>query len=105
MDPERHGDPVREERATVVLSKEQARSRRTRSIAIALALGALVMVNMPNTDPMKLEALRSHMSGGILILVLMLIRLFVRMRTRHPAAATAGNPLLDRIGWASHRMA
>jgi uncharacterized membrane protein SirB2 len=44
MDTERHGDPVREERATVVLSKEQARSRRTRSIAIALALGVLVIL-------------------------------------------------------------
>jgi cytochrome b561 len=73
-------------------------------IIAALALGALVMVNIPNTDPMKIEALRSHMSGGILILILMLVRLFVRMRTRHPAPATAGNPLLDRIAWASHRM-
>ena len=44
MDAERHGDPMGEERATVVLSKEQARSRRTRSIAIALALGALVIL-------------------------------------------------------------
>ena len=44
MDPERHGDQLREERATVVLSKEQARSRRTRSIAIALALGVLVIL-------------------------------------------------------------
>ncbi|MGA6968708.1 MAG: CoxF protein [Xanthobacteraceae bacterium] len=35
---------MREERTTVVLSKEQARSRRTRSIAIALALGALVIL-------------------------------------------------------------
>jgi cytochrome b561 len=73
-------------------------------IIAALALGALVMVKIPNTDPMKLEALRSHMSGGILILILMLVRLFVRMRTRHPAPATAGHPLLDRIAWASHRM-
>jgi len=31
---------------------------------------------------MKIEALRSHMSGGILILVLMLVRLFVRSQTR-----------------------
>jgi len=73
-------------------------------IIAALALGALVMVKIPNTDPMKFEALSSHMSGGILILVLMLVRLFVRMRTRHPAPVTAGNPLLDRIAWASHRM-
>jgi cytochrome b561 len=73
-------------------------------IIAALALGALVMVKIPNTDPMKFEALSSHMSGGMLILVLMLVRLFVRMRTRHPAPVTAGNPLLDRIAWASHRM-
>jgi len=73
-------------------------------IIAALALGALVMVNIPNTDPMKMEALRSHMSGGLLILVLMLVRLFVRLRTRHPAPATAGNPFLDRIAWVSHRM-
>ncbi len=73
-------------------------------IIAALALGALVMVKIPNADPMKIEALRSHMSGGVLILILMLVRLFVRMRTRHPAPATAGNPLLDRIAWLSHRM-
>lgn len=73
-------------------------------IIAALALGALVMVKIPNTDPMKLEALRGHMSGGLLILILMLVRLFVRLRTRHPAPATARNPLLDRIAWASHRL-
>jgi len=53
---------------------------------------------------LKLEALRSHMSGGVLILILMLVRLFVRTRTRHPAPATAGDPFLDRMAWASHRM-
>jgi cytochrome b561 len=72
-------------------------------IIAALALGALVMAKMPNTDPMKLEALRSHMTGGVLILLLMLIRLFVRSRTAHPAPATAGNPLFDRVAWVSHR--
>ena len=49
-------------------------------IIAALALGALVMVKIPNSSPMKLEALRSHMSGGMAILVLMLIRLVIRMR-------------------------
>src|SRR5205807_2280846 len=66
-------------------------------IIAALALGALVMVNIPNNNPMKLEALRSHMSGGVLILLLMLARLFVRTRTDHPAAASAGPPLRDRL--------
>jgi len=73
-------------------------------IIAALALGALVMVMIPNTDPMKLEALRSHMAGGAVILLLMLIRLFVRARTRHPAPASTGNPALDRLAWVSHRM-
>lgn len=73
-------------------------------IIAALALGALVMAPLPNDDPMKLEALRSHMVGGVLILLLMLVRLFVRARTRHPSAAPTGNPALDRLAWASHRL-
>jgi len=73
-------------------------------IIAALALGALVMVNIPNNDPMKLEALRSHMGGGMLILLLMLVRLVVRMRTQRPAAASTGNPALDRLAWISHRL-
>jgi cytochrome b561 len=72
-------------------------------IIAALALGAFGLVKIPNSDPMKLEGLRSHMTGGILILTLMLIRLFVRSRTAHPASATAGNSFLDRIAWVSHR--
>ncbi|HEV3372555.1 MAG TPA: cytochrome b/b6 domain-containing protein [Xanthobacteraceae bacterium] len=73
-------------------------------ITAALALGALVMVKIPNSDPMKIEALRSHMAGGSLILLLMLVRLFVRTRTTHPATASTGTPVLDRLAWASHRM-
>jgi cytochrome b561 len=72
-------------------------------IVAALGLGALVMVKIPNSDPMKLEALRSHMMGGALILLLMLVRLFVRTRTTHPDRASAGNPMLDRLAWISHR--
>jgi cytochrome b561 len=73
-------------------------------ITAALALGALVMVRIPNTDPMKLEALRSHMAGGTLIVLLMLIRLIVRRLTTHPDPASAGHAMLDRLAWASHRL-
>ena len=73
-------------------------------IIAALALGALVLARLHNTDPMKIEALRSHMIGGLLILVLMLARLFVRTRTAHPTAATTGNRDLDRLAWLSHRL-
>jgi cytochrome b561 len=73
-------------------------------IIAALALGALVMAPMPNSDPMKMEALRSHMSGGAAILLLILIRLFVRSSTRRPADADTRNALLDRLAWWSHRL-
>jgi cytochrome b561 len=72
-------------------------------IIAALALGALVMVNIPNSDPMKIEALRSHMAGGAVILLLMLARLLVRNRTAHPAPAATGHTLLDWLAWGSHR--
>jgi cytochrome b561 len=70
----------------------------------ALALGALALVKIPNADPAKIEGLRAHMSGGMIILVLMLIRLVVRSSSTHPAPASAGHPLLDRLAWVSHRM-
>jgi cytochrome b561 len=73
-------------------------------IIAALALGALVLVKIPNSSPMKIEALRSHMSGGMAILALMLIRLVIRSGSAHPAPASAGHPLLDRLAWASHRL-
>lgn len=73
-------------------------------IIAALALGALVLVKIPNSDPMKIDALRQHMTAGVLILALMLVRLLVRTRTTHPAPASAGNALLNKLGWASHRL-
>ena len=73
-------------------------------IVAALALGALALAKIPNTSPMKIEALRSHMSGGMIILALMLVRLVIRMRSAHPMAASAGHPVLDRIAWLSHRL-
>jgi cytochrome b561 len=72
-------------------------------IVAALSLGALVMAKMPNSDPMKIEALRSHMAGGILIVLLMLVRFVVRIVTLHPASASTGTPTLDRLAWVSHR--
>jgi cytochrome b561 len=73
-------------------------------IIAALALGALAMAPMPNTDPMKIDALRHHMVGGGLIVTLMLVRLAVRTRTSRPALAHTGSLLLDRLAWVSHRL-
>jgi len=72
-------------------------------ILAALALGALKMAPMPNADPAKSEALRVHMTGGLIILVLMFARLIARRATRHPPAASAGFAPLDRLARISHR--
>lgn len=72
-------------------------------ITAALALGALVMVHLPSNAPMKYEALRSHMIGGVLILVLMGLRFTIRQLTAIPAPAPTGNSLLDRLAKLSHR--
>ena len=73
-------------------------------IITALAAGALVLAKIPNADPMKPEALREHMGGGALLVVLMLVRLVVRTRTAHPAPAATGSFALDRAAWLSHRV-
>jgi cytochrome b561 len=73
-------------------------------IIAALVLGSVVMVKIPNSDPMKFEALRSHMLGGMAIVFLMVIRLIIRSRTQHPAAASTGSPGLDRLAKISHRV-
>jgi len=43
-----------------------------------------------------------HMTFGIIVLLLMIIRLIVRWVTKHPDWATAGNKFLDWIGVLTH---
>ena len=50
----------------------------------------------------KVAYLRWHIPLGITVLLLMLVRLFVRWRTPHPEAATVGNSFLDKIGEWTH---
>jgi cytochrome b561 len=68
----------------------------------ALAIGFFGLAAMPNTDPRKIIVLLVHMSGGMLILALMIIRFIVRMRTSRPPTATTGYRLLDRIAPLTH---
>jgi cytochrome b561 len=67
-----------------------------------LCLGFFVLANMPNSDPNKLDILVWHMAGGMFVLVLMTLRLFVRSRSARPATATTGSPLLDRLASIAH---
>jgi cytochrome b561 len=71
-------------------------------IIVALAGGALRMAPMANTNPAKLAALRLHMTGGTLILILMSLRLILRRFTLRPPQAKTGRSLLDRLGRFSH---
>lgn len=70
-------------------------------ILIALFGGTFILDAMPNDHPNKIEGLQGHMIVGITILVLMLVRLVVRLRTTHPPEADIGNALLNRLSkWA-----
>lgn len=62
-----------------------------------LCLGFFVLADMPNIDPKKLDILKLHMAGGMLVFVLMLLRVFIRMGSARPAKATTGLPRLDRL--------
>ena len=71
-------------------------------ISLALGLGMFVLKTIPNSSLQKIEALRAHMIGGVLILALMIARFVIRVLSAKPAPATTGNAGLDRIAKISH---
>ena len=71
-------------------------------IVAMLCVGFLLLAEMPNDDPQKIGVLLIHMSVGMAILALMVVRLVVRWRTSKPAEATAGHRLLDRLALIAH---
>ena len=71
-------------------------------VLVSLAAGGLVLAEMPRESPDRYMALAGHMSFGLVIGVLLLVRLLTRIRSRKPPPATTGNVLLDRIGILTH---
>ncbi|WP_020559980.1 cytochrome b [Thiofilum flexile] len=71
-------------------------------LVVALVMGAVVLDKTPNSDPEKINALRGHMIAGGVILILTLVRIFVRFTTTAPVHATTGNVLLDKLGALVH---
>jgi cytochrome b561 len=67
-----------------------------------LCLGFFVLAPMTHTDPRKIHILIWHASGGMIVLVLMIVRLIIRLRSARPVAATIGVPMLDRLASAAH---
>jgi cytochrome b561 len=70
-------------------------------IFFMLGVGKLVLLMMPNTAE-KITPLIAHVTIGISILVLLVIRFIVRLSTKKPAPADAGNPILNKIGVITH---
>ena len=71
-------------------------------IIAALVVGYFLLAPMPNSSPEKIRILMVHMSVGMLILALMIIRFVVRMLTSRPQPATTGYPMLDRLAPVTH---
>ena len=67
-----------------------------------LCLGFFVLANMPNSDPKKLDILVWHMSGGMFVFVLMIVRVIIRRWSARPAIAATGSPRLDRLASIAH---
>jgi cytochrome b561 len=71
-------------------------------ILALIALGLYLIHVMPDADPSKIGVLRLHMAGGVVVLVLMMVRLVVRLVTAKPAAAMSGVRALDRLALLGH---
>lgn len=67
------------------------------AMAQLLLRGAFIMVNVPNSSPEKISALRAHLFAGSLVLVLMIVRVVLVNTTRLPASANGPTPLLTRL--------
>lgn len=66
-------------------------------ITATLAGGFLIIGPMANSDPEKKRVLLFHMSFGMAIAGVMLLRLVLRLVTAKPAEATTGHAALDRL--------
>jgi len=71
-------------------------------ILVALYMGSNVLTQIPNTNPEKIFALKMHMISGFIILVLMIIRVFVRKVTDKPLAQDTGQAALNKVGITAH---
>lgn len=70
-------------------------------ILMMLAVGRLLFPTL--TDAAQETSMaKTHMIIGLFLLVLVVVRFIVRLRTPKPAPATTGNAILDRIGVITH---
>jgi cytochrome b561 len=71
-------------------------------LIVAMLVIGYTQLGDTSNDAAKVQVLSLHMPIGITILALTAIRLLVRTFSKKPAPATTGNPILDKIGVATH---
>jgi len=71
-------------------------------IIVALLAGNFVLDPLENSDPAKMFSFRAHMTIGVILGLLVLIRLVTRFSTAKPPHAETGSPLLNLAGRAAH---
>ena len=73
-------------------------------IIAALVMSALVMPGIPGDSPEKIDALRRHMSTGVVVLLLTVVRMLARRRQHRPAFLSSGMARVDRLAQTVHRV-
>ena len=71
-------------------------------LVMAMVMGTTSLVNIPNDDPEKIDALKGHMIFGFLITTFMIVRLIAKMKSINPPPMVTGNALRDKIGVSVH---
>lgn len=71
-------------------------------ITVSLVRSFFGLTHISNADPAKLVALRLHMTAGMVLSTVMLIRLFVRLKTSKPGGITTGFAALDPLATVTH---
>jgi len=64
-------------------------------IIVALVVGGPSLADIKNDDPDKMFALTGHMIWGLAVGTFMIIRLAMRLLSKKPAPADAGNAMLN----------
>lgn len=71
-------------------------------VVVSLFFGKVLLSTMSNADPQKLQGLAGHMTVGLALGALLLLRLAVRFASAKPPHAETGSALLDKVGIATH---
>jgi cytochrome b561 len=71
-------------------------------IIMALMAGKFMLSPIAMDDPTKVEAAAGHMTIGLIVSALLIIRLLIRFFSTTPPHAKTGNAILDRIGALTH---